>query len=726
MSKVSRPTLSQVFIASFTALVILLAALLYLVQESSRNTILESSERLRDEGSKQIAASVSGYLAQAEKAMAYLEAQISEGILDPADTNSLESTLFSVLLSAPDLSEVTLTRAQRSGFDDEGEVMLANSGRSQLSLLREHDATGEHVDTHFIHSDGPSFTSELRTRLHGMGTALPPFKRESLSDVQDPTEQLSFRTPASKEFDGQLLWSDLHWVDSDVELPESERRVRVSVQKTIKDRNGTFIGVARIGLLTEQIDKISRLKMIESNHSDPHRVFLTDNQGRLITRSSPDDALKSFDGDLRVVATHLPPAVEAALELPALGTISNEQPRWSGRVRAHDEDFLVTFRALGNTQDWIVGIVMPESFYLGTLVEIRNRLLVAALVIMVCIIFGGSLIVRSVRSAQRHMMQETSKMNRFDFSPAQYQTPFSDVNDSLDNLERAKTAMRAMGKYVPIDLIRRLYQEKSEPILGGEETEISMMFTDIKDFTSHSEKMPPNDLANALGLYLQAMVRVIQHETSGTIDKFIGDAVMALWNAPAKLNDHSQRACRAALGCLRATRELFASTRWQGLPPFHTRFGLHRAEVLVGHFGAPDRMNFTAIGDGVNLASRLEGLNKFYGTSIIVSHPIYESAKDHFDFRALDLVAVKGKSEGVMIYELVAEKGRADEETRGTISNYERAFEAYRRKEFATAESILKNQISDAPSKALLERCRELIEHPPKDPWTGIYALSQK
>jgi PAS domain S-box-containing protein len=188
-------------------------------------------------------------------------------------------------------------------------------------------------------------------------------------------------------------------------------------------------------------------------------------------------------------------------------------------------------------------------------------------------------------------------------------------------------AMRLLGKYAPEDLVRRLYREKSEPVLGGELMEISIMFSDIKGFTTLSEQLEPNRLAEILGLYLDTLSRIIQRDTRGTIDKYIGDAIMAIWNAPEPVPNPPQMACLAALRCREAARSLVQTPEWREFPAFETRFGLHCAKALVGHFGARDRMSYTAIGDAINLASRLEGLNKLYGTSIIASHTIVERGK---------------------------------------------------------------------------------------------------
>ena len=146
---------------------------------------------------------------------------------------------------------------------------------------------------------------------------------------------------------------------------------------------------------------------------------------------------------------------------------------------------------------------------------------------------------------------------------------------------------------------------------------------------------------------------------------------MAIWNAPEPVTDHPRMACLAAVRCRDASRALAKTPEWRGLPAFETRFGLHCANALVGHFGARDRMNYTAIGDAINLASRLEGLNKQYGTSIIASESVVERARDAFDFRLLDVVAVKGKSDAITIYEVLGNKGEAEERSRnrGRIRN---------------------------------------------------------
>jgi adenylate cyclase len=310
-------------------------------------------------------------------------------------------------------------------------------------------------------------------------------------------------------------------------------------------------------------------------------------------------------------------------------------------------------------------------------------------------------------------------MNDFVLDPSRNSCRFSDINRVLSSLERAKTAMRSMGKYVPLDLVRRLYHRGEEPRLGGEATELSVLFTDIQGFTAFAESADGDTVAARLGAYMHVMATVIQRE-KGTIDKFIGDSVMAFWNAPEPVPGHEACACSAALACREALDALYRSPEWDGLPGFETRFGLHHCIASVGHFGSPERFNYTAIGDGINLASRLESLNKHYGTAIIASAGIREAAGPDFLFRHLDRVAVKGKTQWLDIYELI---GPAT--SRSTVTIYEQALDAWFQADFLRALTLAETQPADPPSLFLAARCRRFLSSPPAG-WDGIYAFDSK
>jgi adenylate cyclase len=719
----TKPTLGQILLLSFLGLAAALGLVFAIVLHETRASIMTSSERVREQASQEIGERVVRFLATAPDTVAAFQEQIKLGLIDANDPKVVETALFTLLLAKKQIGEISFTRADQTGFDENGAAQLAAQPRWQISVVRTENTDGEEQFwSRHVYPENAGFVADRQTlQRASSATVLPPTKMAAT----DPTTHLTFATPANQEFQGELLWSDLHWSELDTAQRDEDRTVEVSVQQTISDPVGKFAGVARVGVLAEQLDRVVQLRLTSLNEHDPHRIFLCDLEGRLITRGVSSDTVTLSGDDLRLTPPDLPSEIARALADSKLDRISGHTGAISGYFRQDGREFLTTFRALPGTQDWLVGIVVPREFYLGKLITIRNHMLAALSAVMLLLSAGAIAILRSIKHAQEQITRESLKMNAFDFSPTPTTSKFRDVSEVLESLEKAKTAMRAMGKYAPVDLVRKLYRDKKEPVLGGELLEISIMFSDIKGFTSVSETLTPNQLAHVLGLYLEELSRIIQRETNGTIDKYIGDAIMTIWNAPEPVPEHPKMACLAALRCCDAAAALSHTSEWRHLPPFETRFGLHCSTALVGHFGARDRMNYTAIGDAINLASRLETLNKQYGTSIIASESIFERAHAAFDFRLLDIVAVKGKSEALKVYELLGAIGAA-EEKREVVRAYEAAFDAYLARDFARAVEILDGTQTDAPSIVLRERCQTFLRTPPPSDWHGVHISLSK
>ena len=708
-----RPTLKQIFAISLLGLTAGLLLLSYIFFEGSQRTILQSAERFRDAASHEAADRVTDSLESAPRAAEQFERQMHYRLTDARDAMSVESGLLSLLVTNDNISEASFTYARATDFEANGNLHILTPTAGEVAVYR---------------TPGSDRITAMRTwyekgKFVAASHNLPPNgEKPTTAEVPDPTSHPTFRAPARQDLYGRLLWTDLHWSQLDANLPEMQRRVEVSVQKAINDQNDKFAGVLRLGLSKNQIDRAVELRLSGADENDAHLIFLCDNSGRLIAGPGNNRVVESGD-DLRIAVDGQPKPIVAALHQRVLGNIDSDHPVATNSFMLDGEAYLVTFRALPRTQDWIVGIVVPRAFYLRGLLRTRQVVLAATFALIAVIVLLGGYILRRIERAHGLLVRETSRMKAFEFSAAPVRSQLRDVDEVLEGLERAKTAMRAMGKYVPLDLVRRLYHDGKEPELGGESVELSILFTDIKDFTGFSEKMEPHRLAEVLGLYLQTLTRRIQKE-KGTIDKYIGDAVMAFWNAPETVAYHPLLACHAAINCVRALDELFASSAWQGMPRFETRFGLHRDTVSVGHFGAPERFNYTAIGDGVNLASRLEGLNKQYGTTIIVSETVYEAVSDHFEFRRLDRVSVKGKSRGIEVYELLGEKLEA--ERPAYVIRYEQALQAYAEADFATALRLFAESQDDPPSMAMAERCRMFLVTPPPASWDGTFVSQNK
>jgi len=261
------------------------------------------------------------------------------------------------------------------------------------------------------------------------------------------------------------------------------------------------------------------------------------------------------------------------------------------------------------------------------------------------------------------------------------------------------------------------------------------MFSDIEGFTTISESMPTEALLPHISEYLDNLTTIIL-EQGGTVDKYIGDAIMCFWNAPTPVADQEKRACRTALLCRRRLDLLNARWEKEGKPPLRTRFGINTGEVSVGNMGSRERMNYTVLGDAANLASRLEGINKYYGTGVIVGEQTHDVVAARFVSRPIDIVAVKGKARGVRIFELLAGLPEdadippsADDLRRKELT--ERAFAAYLARDFATAASLYRDLASEFPSddtlaEMFVARCGEYLKTPPESDWSGVTQMKDK
>jgi adenylate cyclase len=227
-----------------------------------------------------------------------------------------------------------------------------------------------------------------------------------------------------------------------------------------------------------------------------------------------------------------------------------------------------------------------------------------------------------------------------------------EIHELGNTVNLAQRAIWSFARFVPKELVRGVLDNSISTELGGARREITVIFTDVQGFTTIAESADPDALMRQTSRYFTALTEAFLAE-GGTIDKFIGDSVMVFWNAPHLQPDHIARACRAALGARMASEKLNGQFEAEGSPRFFTRFGIHVGEAVVGNLGSAERMNYTILGTTVNLASRLEGLNKDYGTSILVSEAVYSRVRQSFRFKSIASVVAKGMTMETRIYELI-------------------------------------------------------------------------
>ena len=296
--------------------------------------------------------------------------------------------------------------------------------------------------------------------------------------------------------------------------------------------------------------------------------------------------------------------------------------------------------------------------------------------------------------------------------------------------EREKKKIRgAFQYYLTASVVEEMLKNPDKLKLGGEKKDLTVLFSDIRGFTSIAENMTPEGLVKLLNEYLTSMTDVVfKHD--GLLDKYIGDAVMAVWGAPLDQPDHAKRACLTALDMLDELHRLQKKWSVEGLPVLNIGIGVNAGPMVVGNMGSSRRFNYTVMGDSVNLGSRLEGLNKVYGTNIIVSQMTFEKVEEEFLGRELDLVRVKGKGLPVKIFELLAPRATASADQQALAGVFHAGLEEYRKRNWEKAREILQSLLAkfphDGPAKIYLERCETLSQNPPPADWDGVYTMTTK
>ena len=288
--------------------------------------------------------------------------------------------------------------------------------------------------------------------------------------------------------------------------------------------------------------------------------------------------------------------------------------------------------------------------------------------------------------------------------------------------------LKALSSVVSPTIAEELARDPSKLVIGGTRREMTVMFTDIAGFTDISETLPPEKLAPMLNYYLEEMSGIVLGQT-GTLDKYIGDAIMSFWNAPLFQPDHASLACRAALRLVEREAAIQPKLLELGASKIYTRVGINSGPMAVGFTGSSHLINYTVLGDSVNLGSRLEGANKLYGTRIMLSQSTADQIKDQFVIRQLDVIRVKGKLKPMAVYELIAE-GKPDPTIARKIDRYQQALQHYQSQHWDDAERLLVEIIAefpeDGPAKAILGRIAHYRLEPPSSDWDGVYVAKEK
>jgi len=495
------------------------------------------------------------------------------------------------------------------------------------------------------------------------------------------------------------------------------------------------------------------LLLVENNMTErPSMVAATqaaiESYAESIVRSATE-VIFALDGQLEVAMQTAELTVEEG-ELEALQQIVESRttdlitPRISGVERVAKGFYFEPF-------DWYILVSEQRDTFYSQINQITQRtgiILVLAIILggIMILVFAGYLTNPLTRVAQAmekiistndlsnrvqvEYNDETGKLaHTFNMMVGALETAYNQIKRFAFKAalaqKREHKIRNIFQKYVPADVIDEFFTNP-EKMLIGENRVISILFSDIRSFTSISEKMMPDDLVNSLNRYFTVMVDIIMAR-HGIVDKYIGDAIMAFFGAPVRHKDDALQSVLAGIEMSEALGQFNAQQRELGKPEFRIGVGINYGVVTVGNIGTEKKMDYTIIGDMVNLASRMEGLTKKYHQPLLISESLHQKVKDEVDCRLIDTVAVKGKTKGVRIYTV---KKRLSEEENKAWTLHNTAMESYYQRDFDEAigyfQNVQKIFPDDYASQLIIDRCRQFKVTPPPENWDGVEIMTEK
>jgi len=384
----------------------------------------------------------------------------------------------------------------------------------------------------------------------------------------------------------------------------------------------------------------------------------------------------------------------------------------------------------GAKPDWIIGVCVNRDLAYGSVIRsLRITIWVLALLIVISVFIA-------IKNS-RIMSKPLERMSKDVIEIGKGNIVFSsdtsllvkEMIDLKDGIEKMKSGLLSFRKYIPYKVVNKVLASRKTAEPFAEKKELTIYFSDLENFTTISESLEPDKLVKLIGDHLAMCTNIIQ-SLDGTVDKYIGDSVMAFWNAPEDCENHQLKACQAALACQEQMLLFNAKNKAEGLPYLKMRIGISTGSVFVGNIGSNDRLNYTAVGDTVNLASRLEGTNKTYKTLILISDKTEAGIRGKILTRPVDKVAVKGKANAILIHEVLCKKENETPEMVKIIDFSVMGFDHYLGQRFQQAidcyQQILRFNKGDHLALFYIERCKGFLVFPPPFDWDGVHISNSK
>jgi len=521
------------------------------------------------------------------------------------------------------------------------------------------------------------------------------------ADAYDPRERPWYRSAIKTD---ELVWTPAY-------LFFTSQQPGVTAARAVYSEQGEYIGVVGIDIEIGELSSfIDRLRIGREG-----KAMIIDQQGKLI--AFPDvEKIKKLNEDgnvaLATVDEMNDPVSSAAFA--SLKSEGGRENHLAGPVFTRFESGGVAYHAMftpfkNPKWPWLFGVYMPEKDFLA---ELKNNQVVngvtAAIISLVAIMLVLLLSSR-IKDVFRLLTEQFEAVRNLDVQgDIEARSKIIEVKNLSEDFNQLKKSLRLVEQYVPKEVIRSLLSDQNTP--DKEVRNLSVLFTDIDGFSAIAEKISAQQIIDDLNEYFEEIARSV-HECDGTIDKYIGDSVMAFWGAPSTIDDYARHACEAALLIRDRISRLNRAWKEQYRHEFPTRIGICTGDVVIGNIGSSRRTSYTVIGDNVNLASRLESLNKEFATQIIIDEATRTGLGDGYVLRRLGLISVRGKSNKVAVFELVGRVGQVDEKTLADIILYEEVSGLMDNNDCAAARELIgsrfdRDTCSDLPLRKL---CKKLL-----------------
>ena len=476
----------------------------------------------------------------------------------------------------------------------------------------------------------------------------------------------------------------------------------------------TLVGVVAIDILLDSLSQYLKDRPVSRNSIS----LVADSDGLIVAHPDTQQALKRDNGNLiRARLTELSdprPALAVGMRTAQAPNAAANQFTFTHGGEEYVAMFSPFPREFGKA--WEVVIVAPLEDFVGEWRANNRKLLIFGLGAIALQVLLINLLSRRIARPLEQLATQVARVQNFEPPGSQVvRSPIREISALAESVNTLQGAISAFSSFVPRGLVRQLVGSGHALELGGRSRFLTIMFTDLESFSTWAEATPAQALLERVSAYFEAVTVAVNAE-EGTIDKFIGDGVMAFWGAPALLDDHAYRACVAALRARQRMAEVNRQWQAQGLNTLHMRVGIHSDAVLVGNMGSSERMSYTVMGDGVNLAARLEGVNKEFGTAICVSHAVFREAGERLWLRRIGVVTVKGRRADMQVYELLGTRGgdpalEATPEVQRLCRLTDHAYEAFERSEWQEAEdryrAIAQEFPDDRLARVMVLRCHQ-------------------